>query len=155
DDEESPLDSYSDNKLALVAQPLDGDEDAMLSSPFNMWLIAHTRASIFDSMFSREDANLWECGYVIWDNPELNRETLLQKVEEARKLQPYFQRLQWPADEVRRSQDQRADIWLSDGRGYWPRKGFDFRKVHGLSEESKKKLLDKWALQYRLESDLG
>lgn len=146
--EAPPTNSHGDSKLALLKQRLDGDGDAPLSSPFNMWSIAHQKATIFNATYSQEDENLWECGYVIWDHhqqQELDRETLATKMEEARKLRPYFERNGWPYDEWDRSTAQRAYIWHLGGEGYWPRTGLDFSRISGLSEEHKEQFLCWWS----------
>lgn len=101
---------------------------------------------IYEATYFKEDENLWECGYVIWDHhAELDRETLATKMEEARKLPPYFERITWSKDEFQHSQYQRRDIFFSGGRGHWPRNGLDFSRITGLTEEDQENLIYWWS----------
>lgn len=66
-DVNTSLDSYTPAQLDQLARPSDGAQDSTASSPFRVWLGAHTSGSLIDSVFDPQDRNLWECGYVLWN----------------------------------------------------------------------------------------
>ena len=148
EDTRAPLMSFEDKQLSLLEQPLDGGNDGIGSSAFNMWLSAHLRLPIYSTTFFDPDRNLWECGYVFWDHDE-GHEVLQTRCEELKADSQHFNRqYQWSTEDVLRSQSQRADIYLAGGGGYWPKDSIDFSRVNGLSEEEKEELIEQWKREF-------
>jgi hypothetical protein len=135
--------------LCRLSQPSDGKYDAANSSPSRTWLSAHFKDGFMSPLFDEENRNLWECGYAFWDSTEMyDMARPWEEWDRIRALPPHFQKLyDWPWEEMLRSQDQRADIFLAGGGGFWPHDGLDFGRIWGLKEEDKERLLSRWRLQ--------
>ncbi|KAI0839656.1 hypothetical protein F5Y06DRAFT_302861 [Hypoxylon sp. FL0890] len=66
------LGSYSITDLERLMKPVDGTQDNLISSPFKMWRFVNKGRTPSDSTCSTSvDPSLRQCGYVIWDTPEL------------------------------------------------------------------------------------
>ncbi|KAJ3954501.1 hypothetical protein N0V92_008992 [Colletotrichum tropicale] len=137
---------YQAGKLDLVAGPMDGPQDSLSSTPFRVWLAMHWTDGIWGTNFNALDQGFWECGYVMWDVDELPEIRLRGRSSAIRREGPSTQRLgaSWTDEDVQRSERQRADLWLAGADGYWPREGYDFSRITGLSEEKKQALVEKW-----------
>ncbi|KAI8179426.1 hypothetical protein K4K54_008394 [Colletotrichum sp. SAR 10_86] len=137
---------YQAGKLDLVAGPMDGPQDSLSSTPFRVWLATHWTDGIWSTNFNALDQGFWECGYVMWDVDELPEMRLRGRSSAIRREGPSTQRLgaSWTDEDVQRSERQRADLWLAGADGYWPREGYDFSRITGLSEEKKQALVEKW-----------
>ncbi|KAF4969867.1 hypothetical protein FZEAL_10149 [Fusarium zealandicum] len=126
--------------------PLDGSQDSTQSGPGRMWLQTHSEQSFFQSVWGPIDDNLWDRAYVIWDSQNIT-DSRLREISERLRHQPTsfpaYKRT-WSKGDIRQSELQRADIYLVGGRGYWPQKSIDFTHVHGLTEEGKRWMTEKW-----------
>ncbi|KAK2764783.1 hypothetical protein CKAH01_04948 [Colletotrichum kahawae] len=144
-------------RLYLVAGPMDGPQDSLSSTPFRVWLAMHWTDGIWSTNFNALDQGFWECGYVMWDVDEVPEMQLRGRSSAIRREGPSTQRLgaSWTDEDVRRSERQRADLWLAGADGYWPREGYDFSGITGVSEEDKQRLVEKWETEtygHRIES---
>ncbi|KAI1777436.1 hypothetical protein F4818DRAFT_439792 [Hypoxylon cercidicola] len=147
DKEADPLESYGSVRFEILRNLQDGPQDDLSSSAFRMWFLAHKGKPILNSVCYRRDTNLFECGYVIWDYPELHEDALVPALERANNSQRLIQRAeQWDQDKIRLSENRRSDIFWSGGSGYWPSEGIDFSRVQGLSGNKKQRLLHHWGL---------
>ncbi|KAH9235466.1 hypothetical protein K456DRAFT_1723630 [Colletotrichum gloeosporioides 23] len=137
---------YQEGKLDVLAGPMDGPQDSLSSTPFRVWLAMHWTEPTMCSNFNPLDQSFWECGYVMWDVDEVPEMRLRGRSSAIRREGPSTQRLgaSWTDEDVRRSERQRADLWLAGADGYWPREGYDFSRITGLSEEKKQALVEKW-----------
>ncbi|KAF2656923.1 hypothetical protein K491DRAFT_714972 [Lophiostoma macrostomum CBS 122681] len=137
----APLKSYTPEQFDLLAQASDGEFDGIESGPCRIWSVALAECSMFewDGI-----ACLPELGYTIWDYPEFDAPAFSRMVGLLSAQGPYFRRVHWIRKDVQRSLDRRADIWLVGGEGYWALNDYNFDRVRGLSEESKKRLVKKW-----------
>ncbi|KAF7545570.1 hypothetical protein G7Z17_g9059 [Cylindrodendrum hubeiense] len=149
---ELPIDWHSDPEDLSNVQEF----DAIDSGPFFMWFTAHMQTSVFETTYDRSDRNLWEFGYVFWDSIDTRVVDVSQSCEDARNNRPYFRRpeFEWTTGEVSRSIQQRGHIWLAGGAGYWPRYGFDFSRIDGLSEEKQQELIDRWQRDEEMRNSL-
>ncbi|KAF4812849.1 hypothetical protein CGCSCA5_v008834 [Colletotrichum siamense] len=138
--------NYQEGRLDVLAGPMDGPQDSLSSTPFRMWLAMHWTESIMTSNFNPLDESFWECGYVMWDVDELPEMRLRGRSLAIRQEGPPTDRLGalWTDEDARRSERQRADLWLAGADGYWPLEGYDFSRITGLSEEKKQALVEKW-----------
>ncbi|KAH7152228.1 hypothetical protein B0J13DRAFT_258131 [Dactylonectria estremocensis] len=133
--------------LPMLAQPLDGEQDALVSKACLIWHVTHLESPLADPTWRREeDRNLLQMGYVLWDYPddasESDRQSIWEAVRDGPNVWP--SRDIWTDREVTRSLRQREDIWLAGGTGYWPRDSFDFSKIDGVAKERQKSLIEKW-----------
>lgn len=134
--------------LGPLASSLDGPDEPLSSTSFRTWLTVQSSEDLFHSTFNhRSDANLWMCGYVIWEaSGHVPTDQFVAKVAAIRQENHFFQRLRASYDDaiVSRSGDMRTDLRLAGATGYWPLEGIDFSRVRGLGEEGRKRVLRKW-----------
>lgn len=137
---------HQEGKLSRLAGSLDGPRDSISSTPFRLWLAMNWTNTISSLNLSASDKGLWECSYVMWDFDEVPEMLLRGRSSAIRDTKPSTQRLgaSWTDEDVRRSERQRADLWLAGADGYWPREGYDFSRITGMSEEKKQALVEKW-----------
>lgn len=134
--------------LSSFASSLDGLDEPLSSTSFQMWLTAQSDRDLASSTFEHtSDANLWMCGYVIWEAcAKVPADQFQEKVAALRREEHFFQRLRTSVDDddVQRSEDMRTDLYFAGAKGYWPLKGIDFSRVRNLDEARKQRILEKW-----------
>jgi hypothetical protein len=135
------LGAWSREEFDVLAQASDGEYDSIGSGPFQAWY------KTFEGRHSchwKGKVRLAQLGYVIWDYPEFDAQRFHVMVNAIEAFPPLFNRVPWIREDVKRSWDQRTDIWLAGGEGYWTLDDYNFDRIRGLSEESKKRLVKRW-----------
>lgn len=140
------LASYTIDQLSRLRGVLDGAQDSLETAPFTIWREANIQSPLDKTWFESEDWNLWVCGYVLWDWPGVKPHDLRIKCQRARDADFETDRLRddWKPLDIERSEQQRTEIYMAGGRGYWPQYGIDFSRIDGLSEEVQERLRKKW-----------
>jgi hypothetical protein len=159
----APLQDWTADQLRQLAQPADSVQDSNESSSCLFWLGANAGRSIFGDRIQLDaididDTGLWLCGYNLWDwdrdwdRADQDVASLVKETKEyCNNVRPlpysFWERgVKWDDEVQARSQQQRTDIWLAGGRGYWPMGDVpDFSRIQGLSQGSINRLLEKWA----------
>ncbi|KAL2201848.1 hypothetical protein CC79DRAFT_1402164 [Sarocladium strictum] len=134
--------------LRQVTGSCDGPDGPLSSTPFRTWLAAQSDKSLFWSICDHDsDANLWECGYVIWEaSAQIPEDQLQNKIAALRRERHFFQRLRARVDDevIQRSERIRSMLYFTGAKGYWPLEGVDFSGVRDLPEDCKQRILEKW-----------
>lgn len=116
------LRDWTDRSLALVQKPnTDGPFDSIRSWPFQLWFYAHKWRDPRQWVYQPNNSYLRRCGYVIWDAPVIHpkrkpkhyivlarRQDLIDFIEQTK-----------AKERMRRSWEERAEIYKRGGRGYW------------------------------------
>ncbi|KAL0932572.1 uncharacterized protein CTRU02_211535 [Colletotrichum truncatum] len=151
------LGSCSAAMLHKLAGPLDGEQDAPGSTPYNLWVDGHSHIWVArHALFPQERHNM-DSAYVMWDL-DAPASDLEGKCHEAYGRVASYKRAstKWTESELTRSEKQRSYIYDCGGRGYWPRRQsqeeeFDFGRIYGLSDQQKEDLVAK----FRMEIEMG
>ncbi|KAI0837184.1 hypothetical protein F5Y06DRAFT_304883 [Hypoxylon sp. FL0890] len=146
------LDSYALPQLQILRRTRDDPANSTASGPFHLWLGAHWSRSVFNSVISMRDRNLWDCGYVLWDNVNVNMTDIFRECDAPipgntiilRHRDTWLDEEDEDYEDPLRSQSRRTDISFMGGTGYWPSSGIDFSSIKGLSEGQKMRLLERW-----------
>jgi hypothetical protein len=109
-------------ELELLEKPqTDGPCDTVRSGPFRVWFAAHEDERLHSVVYQPINLHLRRCGYVMWDAPEkpIDDGLTARLRESHRQGLIDLMKLTKAEDQMRRSWEERAEIYKQGGRGYW------------------------------------